>query len=80
MPKPDDLIDALVDKLGKISPKWTATFSANPAGYKKLQKLVSTYGYPAVRSALQFALDFEVVPENKTAMPVLTGILKAHPA
>jgi hypothetical protein len=76
VPKPDDLTDALIDKLAAISPKWRETFPATPGGYRKLQRLINTYGSGNLRMALQFALEAKIVPHDATAFPVLQGILK----
>ncbi len=77
MAKPDDLTDALIDKLAEqVSVKWRHTFPPNPGGYKKLQRLITTYGYMNVRESLQFALDARIVPHDATAMPLLTGLCR----
>ncbi|HET9672153.1 MAG TPA: hypothetical protein VFQ40_04820 [Actinomycetota bacterium] len=71
--KPDDLIEALVVRCGEISPRWTECFPAIPQGYRKLQRLISRYGYGNVRDALEWVIAFQVKPDN--AMGVLTARL-----
>lgn len=78
MPKPDDLLDALIDKLGEISPVWSETFPPNPSGYKKLQRLINKYGSGNVRNALQIALERRIVPQGASAMSLMVGLLNAY--
>lgn len=78
MPKVDNLIDGLISKLGDVSPKWTSTFPPDPSGYKKLNKLITRYGQPAVKEALQYALEEKIVPINDSAMPVLVGLVRVR--
>ena len=75
-PRPDDLFDALIDKLGEVSLVWTDTFPRDPKGYAKLQKLIARYTYEAVRRALEAALRQRIVPKTDNAMPLLTALAR----
>lgn len=75
-PRPDDLFDAMIDKLGRVSLSWTETFPPNANGYAKLQKLIARYSYEAVRLALEAALRSRIVPKVDNAMPLLTALAR----
>jgi hypothetical protein len=71
---PDDLIEALIVRLGEVSPVWEQTFPPNPKGYAGIQKFINTYGYSIVRESLGFALDSRIVPSGKSAWPLLRAL------
>ena len=75
---PNDLTDALIDKLGAVSEAWTETFPPTSQGYSRLQTAINRYGYPTVRSALQYALEERITPNGPNAMPLLIGLCKAR--
>lgn len=75
-PRPDDLFDAMIDKLGQVSLVWTETFPPTPTGYAKLQKLIARYSYDALRAALEAALRARIVPKVDNAMPLLTALTR----
>lgn len=78
MPRPDDLMEALVDKLNDVSNAWGDTFPANPTGYRRLQKLISDHGRAKVVGALQYALDNRISPQGPNAMPLMVALCKGR--
>lgn len=68
----DDLIDALLSKLGEIDSAWAHTFPPIPAGYRKVERLMRTYGYGNVKEALQYAIDVQLKPDNPMGFLVST--------
>jgi hypothetical protein len=71
---PDDLIEALIVRLGEVSPVWVQTFPPNPKGYAGIQKFINTYGYGVVRESLSFALSSRIEPNGKSAWPLLRAL------
>jgi hypothetical protein len=77
----DDLMDALLGKLEKVSLVWSDTFAADPAidvgGDKRLRRLTNEYGYDRVRECFEYAAENKLAPQGPSAMPLTVALLKA---
>ena len=77
-----DLLDALIDKLGAISPVWSETFAASAeidvAGFKRTQLMIREYGESTVRRAFETAIDAQIVPKGRSALGLMHSLCKGQ--
>lgn len=78
MPQGNDLLEALIDKLGEVSPVWSRTFAGSPAvdvaGWKRTQLVIREYGESKVREAFEYCLATNVIPRGRSALPLMHAI------
>ena len=76
-----DLTDAQLSKLEQVSLVWSETFAAHPSinkkAYANLRWAEKRYGKAKVRDVFDYCIERRIVPQGKTAIPLVVSLCKA---
>ena len=78
----DDLADAQIEKLARVSLVYSDTFAAHPSidakGYANLARLWKTYGRVKVADVFDYCIERRIVPQGTSAMGLVIALLKTR--